>query len=79
MVLNRPDDPGTPVHTKTCQRCGGEVDEKQVYRCPWCFKEFCHACRFPRGSADFCSRACSEAMFHGGDDEESPEDDKDIG
>ena len=70
--------PGEPVETvekKVCGRCGQEAEARLVQRCPWCFKDFCFSCRFPRGVADFCSRACAEAMFHGGDDEEGGEED----
>jgi hypothetical protein len=57
-----------------CSRCGGEIQRKLLQRCPWCFKDFCYPCRFARGVADYCSRVCAEAMFHGGDEEEEGED-----
>ncbi len=66
--------PEEPAATSECQRCGEVVLAAELQRCPWCFKYFCMACRFPRGVADYCSRACAEAMFHGGDDEEGGED-----
>jgi len=69
----------TETHEEgTCCRCGTEMDRKLLGRCPWCFRDFCHSCRFPRGVVDFCSRACGEAMFHGGDSEDEGSDD-DIG
>ena len=58
-----------------CMRCGEEVPQKEIQRCPWCFKDFCRECRFPRGMADYCGRACAEAMFHGGDSEDGSEED----
>jgi hypothetical protein len=58
-----------------CSRCGEQVEGKLLQRCPWCFKDFCYSCRFPRGVADYCRRSCAEAMFHGGDSEDGSEED----
>jgi len=77
--MKRPDEPGESVTLKECGRCGVPGPEKEIARCPWCFRDFCRRCRYPRGIADFCSRGCAEAMFHGADDEDSPEDEKDAG
>jgi hypothetical protein len=69
-----PEESGGALETRTCSRCGGEIEARLLARCPWCFKDFCHSCRFPRGAADYCSRACAEAMFHGGDSEDDAPD-----
>ncbi|MFI5180533.1 MAG: hypothetical protein ACHQPI_03995 [Thermoanaerobaculia bacterium] len=68
-------DPVELVTTAACKKCGEIVPEKQLRRCPWCFRDFCFNCRFARGAADYCSRGCAEAMFHGGDEEDgAPEE-----
>jgi hypothetical protein len=72
--MARREDPEEPGKAAVCQKCGLTVTQAQIQRCPWCFKDFCGACRFPRGAADYCGRPCAEAMFHGGDDEDGAED-----
>jgi hypothetical protein len=72
--MKPPVGPGAEAEKSVCSRCGEDVERKDLQRCPWCFKDFCYSCRFPRGVADYCSRACAEAMFHGGDSEDGDED-----
>jgi len=73
--MKSPVGPGTEAEKGVCSRCGEDVERKDLQRCPWCFKDFCHSCRFSRGLADYCSRVCAEAMFHGGDSEDDSEED----
>ena len=63
-----------PSKTGTCSRCGEEFEEVFLQPCPWCFKAFCRNCRFAGGVVGYCSRACAEAMFYGGDTEEEAEE-----
>ena len=68
--------PGEVVEKGLCSRCGEEVEGKLLQRCPWCYKDFCTSCRFRRGVADYCSRACAEGMFHGEDGEDGEDGDE---
>ena len=65
---------GQPSDGRYCSRCGEEFEVSLLQRCPWCFKDFCRNCRFAGGVVGYCSRACAEAMFYGGDSEEDTEE-----
>lgn len=68
------EEPGEPEEIALCVRCGEEKPRRELERCPWCFKDFCRSCRFAGGVVGYCSRACAEAMFYGGDAEEGAEE-----
>ena len=68
--MKLPGEEVTPPKMGTCSRCGEEFEVSLLQRCPWCFKDFCRNCRFAGGVVGYCSRACAEAMFYGGDSDE---------
>ncbi|HEV8268061.1 MAG TPA: hypothetical protein VGR00_07505 [Thermoanaerobaculia bacterium] len=60
-----------------CQRCERMVEPQELENCPTCNKRFCMGCAYRAGGDDYCSRACGDVFFFGGDvgeDEEMPEE-----
>jgi hypothetical protein len=50
-------------------RCGAAEIERQIVKCPICFKGFCEECGLPMSGRAFCSRFCAEYFFFGGEDD----------
>lgn len=69
------EDPEDAAAARACQKCGEPVAAEELQRCPWCLQYFCSDCRSSKGASDYCSGACAEAMFHGGEGEEDAEGD----
>jgi hypothetical protein len=53
------------IHPMDCSTCGISDEEKQLKRCPICFKHFCDDCATNRGGRLFCSKLCADYFFFG--------------
>ena len=51
-----------------CAGCEKTLDDGRLYKCPICFKYFCHECATNRGGRLFCSKYCADFFFFGDGD-----------
>ena len=54
---------------KLCEKCGRLCEALEMENCAVCKRGFCLYCAYRFASRNFCSRACGELYFFGGDDE----------
>jgi hypothetical protein len=52
-----------------CERCGQLCEPLELSACPVCKKTFCTYCAHRVASRNYCSRACGDIFFFGGDEE----------
>ena len=52
-----------------CVVCHIDEQERQLYKCPICFKRVCENCAHRSMGRDFCSKLCAQQFFFGDDDE----------
>lgn len=57
-----------------CGKCDRMCEPIEVQTCSICKTLFCNFCSYRIGSANYCSRACGDAFFFGGVEEDDPED-----
>jgi hypothetical protein len=48
-----------------CFKCEVSSEEKDLRKCPICFKLFCEDCGASRGGRWFCTKQCCDYFFFG--------------
>ena len=58
-----------------CFECKVSDEEKQLRKCPICYKYFCDDCGVNPSGRWFCTSICGDYFFFGDEDEEEEGDD----
>jgi hypothetical protein len=50
-----------------CEKCERLVTAAELQECPVCKRKYCTYCVYRLGSQNYCSRACADIYFFGGE------------
>lgn len=57
----------------SCFECKASDEEKQLRKCPICYRYFCDECGVNRSGRWFCTGICADYFFFGEDEDETEE------
>jgi len=56
-----------------CFQCQITDEEKDLRKCPVCFKYVCDDCGLSKSGRWFCTIVCADYFFYGEDEDEQPD------
>jgi len=57
----------------SCFQCNASDEEKQLRKCPICYRYFCDDCGVNRSGRWFCADVCGDYFFFGEDEDDTEE------
>ena len=52
-----------------CLKCGKDIDQVRLHKCPICFKYVCEDHVYRMSGREFCSNGCAQYFFFGDEED----------